>query len=119
VNIDGAVALITGGASGLGHATAQALHDRGARVVLLDLPSSNGDLAARNIGTGANFTPADVTSTDDVASAIDFACALGDLRVSSTVPVLRHQAKSWDGRVRCRSPNSSALSGSTSSAPSM
>jgi NAD(P)-dependent dehydrogenase (short-subunit alcohol dehydrogenase family) len=81
VNIDGAVALITGGALGLGHATAQALHDRGARVVLLDLPSSNGDLAARNIGTGANFTPADVTSTDDVASAIDFACALGDLRV--------------------------------------
>ena len=37
MKIDGAVAVVTGGASGLGNATARALHERGAQVVLLDL----------------------------------------------------------------------------------
>src|SRR5690349_17427934 len=81
MRIDGAVALITGGASGLGFATARALHDRGAKIVLLDLPSSAGYASAENIGAGAAFVAADVTSPDDVASAIDFACAQGDLRI--------------------------------------
>ena len=80
MRIDGAVALITGGASGLGFATARALHDRGAKIILLDLPSSAGYASAENIGAGAAFVAADVTSPDDVASAIDFACAQGDLR---------------------------------------
>ena len=81
MRIDGAVALITGGASGLGFATARALHDRGAKILLLDLPSSAGCASAENIGAGAAFVAADVTSPDDVASAIDFACAVGDLRI--------------------------------------
>jgi NAD(P)-dependent dehydrogenase (short-subunit alcohol dehydrogenase family) len=81
MRIDGAVALITGGASGLGFATARALHDRGAKIILLDLPSSAGYASAENIGAGAAFVAADVTSPDDVASAIDFACAVGDLRI--------------------------------------
>jgi hypothetical protein len=41
-------------------------------VVLLDLPSSNVEDAARNIGDSAASVPTDVTSADDVASAIDF-----------------------------------------------
>ncbi|MFC9841294.1 SDR family NAD(P)-dependent oxidoreductase [Rhodococcus sp. NPDC127530] len=81
MNISGSVAVVTGGASGLGNATARALHERGAQVVLLDLPSSGGDIAAKEIGEGAHFAPADVTSEADVVAAIDFAASLGDLRV--------------------------------------
>ncbi|MCL2536085.1 MAG: SDR family NAD(P)-dependent oxidoreductase [Nocardiaceae bacterium] len=81
MNIDGAVALVTGGASGLGNATARALHERGAQVVLVDLPSSAGLDAAAAIGDGAHFCAADVTSADDIAAAVDFAAGLGDLRV--------------------------------------
>jgi NAD(P)-dependent dehydrogenase (short-subunit alcohol dehydrogenase family) len=81
VDINGAVALITGGASGLGHATATALHGQGAQVVLVDLPSSNGEVAAKALGAGAHFLPADVTSAEDVGSAVDFAASLGALRI--------------------------------------
>ncbi|RAX15133.1 SDR family NAD(P)-dependent oxidoreductase [Pseudarthrobacter sp. AG30] len=78
---DGSVALVTGGASGLGKATAQALHARGARVVLLDLPHSDGSATAAALGARAAFVPADVTSSEDVESAVEYAASLGDLRV--------------------------------------
>jgi NAD(P)-dependent dehydrogenase (short-subunit alcohol dehydrogenase family) len=81
VNIDGAVAIVTGAASGLGNATAQALHDRGAHVILIDLPTSTGDQAAQSLRTRATFLAADVTSEHDVAAAIDTAASIGDLRV--------------------------------------
>lgn len=81
MNIDGAVALVTGAASGLGNATAQALHDRGAHVVLIDLPASIGEQAACALGPRATFLPADVTSTDDVTAAIDAAASIGELRI--------------------------------------
>lgn len=81
MNIAEAVAVVTGGASGLGNATARALHERGAQVVLLDLPASGGDIAAKEIGPGAHFASADVTEAVDVASAMEFAASLGDLRV--------------------------------------
>lgn len=80
--INGAVALITGGASGLGNATAKALHNQGAQVVLIDLPGSNGETATKTIGSGAHFVPADVTSPEEVSAAVDFAASLGDLRVA-------------------------------------
>jgi NAD(P)-dependent dehydrogenase (short-subunit alcohol dehydrogenase family) len=80
MKITGAVAVVTGGASGLGNATARALHERGARVVLLDLPISGGEVAAKEIGADAYFTAADVTSAGDVMSAMDFAASLGDVR---------------------------------------
>ncbi|WAL49304.1 SDR family NAD(P)-dependent oxidoreductase [Rhodococcus pyridinivorans] len=82
MNIDGAVAIVTGGASGLGHATARALHDRGAQVVLIDLPNSHGSDAATAIGEGAHFVAADVTSADKITAAVSFAASLGDLRVA-------------------------------------
>ncbi|MDV7353245.1 SDR family NAD(P)-dependent oxidoreductase [Rhodococcus oxybenzonivorans] len=81
MNITEAVAVVAGGASGLGNATARTLHERGAHVVLLDLPSSGGDVAAKEMGKRAYFVAADVTSSGDVLSAIDFAASLGDLRV--------------------------------------
>jgi NAD(P)-dependent dehydrogenase (short-subunit alcohol dehydrogenase family) len=81
MNIDGAVAIITGAASGLGNATAHALHDRGAHVILIDLPTSTGDQAAQSLRTRATFLPTDVTSAADVCAAIDTAASIGDLRV--------------------------------------
>lgn len=79
MQIDGAVALVTGAASGLGQATARALSDAGARVVLLDLPGSDGAAAAEAVG--GVFAPADVTDTGSVQAAVDTAVGLGPLRV--------------------------------------
>ena len=69
-------ALVTGGASGLGLATAKALAARGAQVVIVDLPSSQGEAEAAALG--GRFVAGDVTSEADVTHAVD---AAEDLRV--------------------------------------
>jgi NAD(P)-dependent dehydrogenase (short-subunit alcohol dehydrogenase family) len=110
MDIKGTVALITGGASGLGAATGRRLFDAGASVVLIDLPSSagtafadelNGALAGAGTVPGATvpgatvpgagdpgrtgptavFVPADVTDEAEVQAAVDTAAALGPLRI--------------------------------------
>ena len=68
-------AVITGGASGLGRATATRLTAAGARVALLDRPASAGADVAKSLGPAAVFTPADVTSAEEVAAALDRASA--------------------------------------------
>ena len=73
-------ALVTGGASGLGLATAEALARRGAAVAIVDLPTSNGAAVAEALGGGAVFAPADVRDADAVAAAVAEATALGPLR---------------------------------------
>jgi NAD(P)-dependent dehydrogenase (short-subunit alcohol dehydrogenase family) len=79
VNIDGAAAVVTGGASGLGGATARLLAQRGARVVVADLQDSKGVALAEEIG-GA-YAHTDVTDTDTVIAAVEEAKELGPLRV--------------------------------------
>lgn len=81
MQIDGCSALITGGASGLGLATARALHAAGATVVLLDLPGSPGDRIAADFGGRAAFAPGDVTNPADVQAAVDAATSLAPLRI--------------------------------------
>jgi NAD(P)-dependent dehydrogenase (short-subunit alcohol dehydrogenase family) len=81
MEIENCVALVTGGASGLGRATAQALVAGGASVVLADLPSSPGAEAAAGMGDRARFVPTDVTDEASVASAVAAAGELGTLRV--------------------------------------
>jgi NAD(P)-dependent dehydrogenase (short-subunit alcohol dehydrogenase family) len=76
MKIAGSVALVTGGASGLGLATVRKLHDAGASVIILDLPSSNGTAIAKELGARAAFSAGDVTSPDAVESALDAADAL-------------------------------------------
>jgi NAD(P)-dependent dehydrogenase (short-subunit alcohol dehydrogenase family) len=76
------VALVTGGASGLGLATATALRAAGARVVIVDLPSSAGAERAAELGEGVRFVPADVRSESDITAALDVAEELGALRVA-------------------------------------
>ena len=81
MDITGSVALVTGGASGLGLATARRLVKAGAKAVLVDLPSSKGDEAAASLDGGAVFAAADVTDEAAVRSALDAAGELGQLRV--------------------------------------
>ncbi|MGX1703179.1 SDR family NAD(P)-dependent oxidoreductase [Microbacterium sp. NPDC055357] len=79
MNLTGASALVTGGASGLGLATARRLAAEGAAVTIVDLPGSAGaDIAAELEGS---FAAADVTSPEQVAAAVETASAAGPLRV--------------------------------------
>ena len=82
MQISNAVAVVTGGASGLGLATVTELHAQGAKVVIIDLPSSNGESIAKELGEGVVFAPADVTSEEQVSAALDAAQALGTLRIA-------------------------------------
>ena len=73
MKIAGSTTLITGGASGLGRATAQRIRAAGGNVVLLDLAKSPGADVAATLGEGALFAPGDVTSADDVSAALEAA----------------------------------------------
>ena len=70
MKIAGSVAVITGGASGLGRATAERFLGSGGNVALLDLPRSPGADVAKTLGAHALFTPCDVTSADEVTGAL-------------------------------------------------
>ncbi|HET7876752.1 MAG TPA: 3-hydroxyacyl-CoA dehydrogenase [Methylomirabilota bacterium] len=73
MKISGSTAVITGGASGLGRATAERLAAGGGNVVLLDLPKSPGPDAVQALGARALFAPCDVTSEEQVAAALEAA----------------------------------------------
>lgn len=77
----GDVAVVSGGASGLGLATARHLVESGMKVALLDLESSPGPTSAKELGDGAAFVPADVTSDEQVEQAMANAQELGAIRV--------------------------------------
>ncbi|XP_053908151.1 3-hydroxyacyl-CoA dehydrogenase type-2 [Cuculus canorus] len=72
-SVKGMVALVTGGASGLGRATVERLVEQGSRVVLLDLPTSSGLQMAKELGERCVFAPANVTSAEEVGAALDLA----------------------------------------------
>jgi NAD(P)-dependent dehydrogenase (short-subunit alcohol dehydrogenase family) len=78
---DSTVAMVTGGASGLGEATTRRLHEGGAAVVVIDLPTSPGQALAAELGPRVRFAAADVRNEAEVAIAIALAQELGDLRV--------------------------------------
>jgi len=80
-----AISIVTGGASGLGLATAQHILSAGGRVVVADLPSSDGNAVADQLGANAVFAPMDVTSEADVAEALDLAESRFGAPVNSAV----------------------------------
>jgi NAD(P)-dependent dehydrogenase (short-subunit alcohol dehydrogenase family) len=82
MELNGISAIVTGGASGLGRATARMLADGGASVVIVDLPGPRGEEAADALGERVRFVPADVANEAEVQVAVDAASALAPLRVA-------------------------------------
>lgn len=80
MRLEGLTTAVTGGASGLGLATARRLTKEGGRVTIIDLPSSDGERLADELGENATFAAADVTDADQFARALDVADAQGGLR---------------------------------------
>ncbi|MCU1682809.1 MAG: NAD(P)-dependent dehydrogenase, short-chain alcohol dehydrogenase family [Amycolatopsis sp.] len=79
MDFHGVSAIVTGGASGLGAATAHRLADRGATVVIADISEDKGKETAASIG--GVYARVDVTSTEDIIAATELATTLGPLRV--------------------------------------
>lgn len=76
------VALVTGGASGLGEATLRRLVGAGAKGVIVDLNRERGEALADELGDGVVFVEANVADPEQVQKAVDAAGELGDLRVA-------------------------------------
>jgi NAD(P)-dependent dehydrogenase (short-subunit alcohol dehydrogenase family) len=70
MKVAGTVALVTGGASGLGAATVRELLAHGGKAMILDRPQSEGAALVKELGASAAFAAADVTSEADVAAAV-------------------------------------------------
>ena len=82
MRIQDARAVVTGGASGLGHAVARHIAGAGGRVVMLDVQEAAGRAAAAALGNHTHFLRCDVTSEAEVNAAMDAACAhLGGLNL--------------------------------------
>jgi NAD(P)-dependent dehydrogenase (short-subunit alcohol dehydrogenase family) len=82
MKIAGSVALVTGGASGLGEATVRHLASQGARVAIVDLNGERGQALAAELGEGAVFVRADVSNAEEVQAAVDQATSMGTLRAA-------------------------------------
>src|SRR5207248_10949516 len=87
MKIAGAVALVTGGASGLGEATVAMVIEGGGQAAILDRPGSAGEDVARRLGARALFTPADVTSAEEAQAAVE-----KEVERSGALPVCVHRA---------------------------
>jgi NAD(P)-dependent dehydrogenase (short-subunit alcohol dehydrogenase family) len=90
VQIKDAVAVVTGGASGLGLATTRRLLDAGASVVVIDL---KGEEAVAELGDRATFVATDVTDEEGVGKALDVAESLGTLRINVNCAGIGNAAK--------------------------
>jgi NAD(P)-dependent dehydrogenase (short-subunit alcohol dehydrogenase family) len=80
MKLAGLSTAVTGGASGLGLATACSIIDLGGRVTLVDLPTSDGAAIADSLGSAAQFVPADVTDPVQFGQALDAAAGSDGLR---------------------------------------
>lgn len=101
--LDGRVALVSGGARGLGAAYVRALHERGASVVVGDLLDDEGAALAHELGERARFVHLDVTSEDDWAAAVEVAVGLGGVDVlvnnagiANAGRIERYGREKWD-----------------------
>jgi 3-hydroxyacyl-CoA dehydrogenase / 3-hydroxy-2-methylbutyryl-CoA dehydrogenase len=73
VKVEGRAAIVAGGASGLGEATARALHAAGAEVTIADLNAEKGEALAKELGGRATFRACDVTDEEQVSAAVSAA----------------------------------------------
>lgn len=83
MKLQGAGALVAGGASGLGEATSRRLHGAGANVVIADLNAEKGEALVSELGDRARFVEANVTDEEAVQAAVDSAAEIdGGLRIA-------------------------------------
>jgi NAD(P)-dependent dehydrogenase (short-subunit alcohol dehydrogenase family) len=83
VKIKDSAAVVVGGASGMGRATAERLAGLGAKVAVLDRPTSDGATVAMELGAGCSFHPCDVTDTEGAEQALQAAVeVLGALHIA-------------------------------------
>ncbi|ABQ68361.1 MULTISPECIES: SDR family NAD(P)-dependent oxidoreductase [Sphingomonadales] len=82
MKIEGQVAVVTGGASGLGRACAERLAEGGATIFITDLPTSAGEDAAAAIGRGCRFVPGNVRSEEDMRAVFEQARQAGPVRAT-------------------------------------
>jgi 3-hydroxyacyl-CoA dehydrogenase/3-hydroxy-2-methylbutyryl-CoA dehydrogenase len=82
MNLEQAGALVAGGASGLGEATARALHAAGAELTIADVNAEKGSSLASDLGERASFIHCDVADEAQVRAAVEQAASQGGLRVS-------------------------------------
>ena len=101
--LDGRVALVSGGARGLGAAYVRALHESGASVVVGDLLDDEGAALADELGERVRFVHLDVTSEEDWAAAVEVAVALGGVDVlvnnagiANAGRIERYGREKWD-----------------------
>lgn len=80
MHLKGQSTVVTGGASGLGLATARRLVANGGNVTIVDLPTSNGTEVAAELGDTAQFAPADITDPEQFDAALKIADERGGLR---------------------------------------
>jgi NAD(P)-dependent dehydrogenase (short-subunit alcohol dehydrogenase family) len=73
MQLDGRTVLVSGGASGLGAATAEMIVAAGGRVVIADIGESTGRAHAQHLGSAAEFVRTDVTRSEDVQRSVDTA----------------------------------------------
>ena len=76
------VAVVTGGASGLGEATVRGFVARGGRALIVDLNEERGQSLAKELGDAASFAKANVSNADEVQAAVEQASSMGTLRAA-------------------------------------
>jgi NAD(P)-dependent dehydrogenase (short-subunit alcohol dehydrogenase family) len=91
MDLNGISAIVTGGASGLGEATARLLGARGAKVVIVDMNPDKGEAVAKDVG--GVFAQADVADEEQVIAAVEAAKEMGPLRAMVTAAGI-----GWPGR---------------------
>jgi NAD(P)-dependent dehydrogenase (short-subunit alcohol dehydrogenase family) len=82
MRINSTSALVTGGASGLGEATARALHAAGATVTLFDRDEARAKATAEAIGGATTYVAGDVGDPDAVTEAVELAASAGAFRIT-------------------------------------
>ena len=103
--LEGKIAIVTGGANGIGRATVELFVAEGARVVVADIDAALGKEVANNLGASAAFFRADVSKRDEVQALVDFTVGhFGGLHVmcnnaaktTRTERLLEDDLHSWD-----------------------